>query len=70
MAQKCEIIEIEFLMKRWGMPPIAVPGFIVKKGKTMRAFNRDFKPVELNVGREIFSGKTEVEGIELRPVCA
>lgn len=70
MVQKCEVIEIEYLMKRWGLPPIVVPGFVAKKGETIQAYNRDFKPVELNVGPEIFSGKTEVEGIELKRVCA
>lgn len=69
MSQKCEIIEVEYLMKRWGLPPIVVPGFVAKKGKTIRAYNRDFKPVELLVGKEIFNGKTEVEGIELRRTC-
>lgn len=69
MAQKCKIIEVEYLMKRWGMPPIAVPGFVAKKGKTIRAYNRDFKPVALKVGPEIFSGKTEAEGIVLTKIC-
>lgn len=70
MAQKCQVIEVEFLMKRWGLPPIVAPGFVAKKGNNIRAYNREFKPVELNVGPEIFSGKTEAEGIELRRVCA
>lgn len=66
MSAKC--IEIYFSINRnnLNLPPLVIPGYVIRVGRKTRAFNHYGQPVNLKINKALFAcGKTTVDSVEV-----